>query len=567
MILSVKIRSFPVKPPPKFIRVFLVEESESDARLVEEMLGADGGGQFILSGVFQRLEKAICGLETGGGVDVILLDLALPDSQGIKTFLRLSQAAPDQPVVVLTGRDDAQLAIETVRQGAQDCLVKHEMTGRMLVRSIQYAIERKNAELEGRGVREDLEKQVEELTLALANVNQRLSAALDQLSATQHAATQQDRLHAMERMAGGIAHDFNNALSPILAHSEWLLRKPGALTNEPSLRKALCNIHESAGRCVEVVLRLRQFCRARDEFDPFEPLDLCEVAQQVIDLTQPSWKDQAQVRGCHIVVETHFSETPKILGAREDLVELFANLILNAVDAIPEDGVISVSVGCQEGRVVVSISDNGVGMSEEVGSQCMEPFFTTKNGQEMGRGLGLGVIYGIAQRHNAEINLESWEGDGTKVTLDFPPFVPAEIAEPENTAAASEPSQPLRGLRILAVEDEPNIREILGIYLSEDGHTVELAAEGAEALTKFEKGRFDLLLTDYSMPNMSGDRLAAAVRASDPKIRIALLTGFGSQMPQGAPLRLEVDAIIAKPFTFESLRQGIAEAMEGGRAE
>ena len=528
------------------------------------MLAEYGEGQFILSGVFQGLEEVIRGLEIGGGVDVVLLDLTLADSQGLETFLRLSQAAPDQPVVVLTGCNEVQLAIETVRQGAQDCLVKHEMTGRLLVRSIHYAIERKLADLESKGLREDMEKRVGDLSHALKNVNQRLSEALDQLSATQHTATQQDRMHSMERMAGGIAHDFNNALSPILAHSEWLLRKPGALSDESSLRKALLNIHESAGHCAEVVLRLRQFCRSRDEFDPFEALDLCEVAQQVIDLTQPSWKDQAQTRGCHIAVETHFSEVPKVQGARENLVELFANLMLNAVDAIPENGVISVSVGCQEGRVLVCISDTGVGMSEEVGERCMEPFFTTKTDQEAGKGLGLGVIYGIAQRHNAEINIESREGDGTKVTLDFPVFATPEASEPEKSEAPSPSSKPMKGLRILAVEDESNIREILGIYLTEDGHTVELAAEGAEALTKFEKGRFDLLLTDYSMPNMSGDRLAAAVRASDPKIRIALLTGFGSQMPLGAPLRLEVDAIIAKPFTFESLRQGIEEAMEGG---
>ena len=554
-----------MKPPPKFIRVFLIEESESDAKRVADLLCDDGGGQFILSGVYHRLDEALCGLETGGGVDVILVNLALPDANGMEALSRLIKAAPDQPVVVLIGSDDARFALEVVCEGAQDCLVKDELTGRTLVRSITYAIERKYSELEGNEVRDDLEKRVGELKLALVNVNQRLSAALDQLSASQNSATQQDRLHAMERMAGGIAHDFNNALSPILAHSEWLLRKPGALSNETSLRKALGDIHESAGRCAEVVLRLRQFCRTRDESDPFEPLDLCEVAQRVIELTQPSWKDLAQARGCHIVVETHFSQTPQIQGAREDLLELFANLILNAVDAIPEEGIISVVIGCQDGKVVVSISDNGVGMSEEVGARCMEPFFTTKNDQEMGRGLGLGVIYGIAQRHNAEINIESWEGDGTKVTLEFPAFAPAETLEPENAAAASEPADPVRGLRILAAEDEPNIREILGIYLTEEGHTFELAAEGAEALAKFAKGRFDLLLTDYSMPNMSGDRLAAAVRAIDPKIRVALLTGFGSQMPQGAPLRLEVDAIISKPFTFESLRQGIAEAMEDGR--
>jgi len=124
-------------------------------------------------------------------------------------------------------------------------------------------------------------------------------------------------------------------------------------------------------------------------------------------------------------------------------------------------------------------------------------------------------------------------------------------------------SLPLRGLRILAVEDEPNIREVLGFYLAEDGHQVELASNGAEALERFEPGHFDLLLTDYSMPRMNGDVLAAEIRSRDPQIRIALLTGFGASLPQGASLRLEIDAIISKPFTFESLRQGIAEAMEG----
>jgi CheY-like chemotaxis protein len=115
----------------------------------------------------------------------------------------------------------------------------------------------------------------------------------------------------------------------------------------------------------------------------------------------------------------------------------------------------------------------------------------------------------------------------------------------------------------MVVDDERQIREVLGICLAEDGHKVEFASEGAEALAKFEKNKFDLLLTDYSMPNMNGDRLSAAVRERDPNIRIALLTGFGSQLPLGAPLRLEVDAILAKPFTFQALRQGIAEAMRG----
>ncbi len=553
-----------MKPPPKFIRVLLVEENEQDEKLIAQMLGECGSGQFILLGVFRRLEEALDGLDAVGGVDVILLDLALPDSQGLETFSRFAKAAPEQPVIILTGYDDEPLAIEAVRMGAQDYLVKYEMTGKGLVRSIHCAIERKQAALEASGVRDDLEKRVGELNQALTQVNGRLSEALDELSSAQYMAAQQERLHAMERMAGGIAHDFNNALSPILAYSEWLLRKTGALDDETGLRKALHSIHSAAGHCAGVVTQLREFCRSRDEFDPYAPLDLGEVLQQVIHLTRSSWKDQAQTRGCDITMETRFCETPKIQGAREDLVELFANLILNAADSIHEKGVITVDVSSLHERVLVCISDNGEGLNKEAGDPSMEPLFTAKTDSEIGRDLGFGMMYVIAQRHNAEIHIENVDGGGTKVTLDFPALL-AESAAPQKEEALAAAFQPIKGLRILAVEDEPGIRVVLGIYLAEDGHTAEFAADGAEALSKFEKGRFDILLTDYSMPGMSGDRLAATVRDTDPNIRVALLTGFGSQMPQGAPLRLEMDAIIAKPFTLKTLQQGIAEAMEGGK--
>jgi len=547
-----------VNPPPKFIRVFLVEDSQPDERLVTEMLKEHGGGQFIISGVFRRLEEAIRGLEAVGSVDIVLLDLSLPDSRGIDTFLRLSQAAPDQTVVVLSGYDDEDLAIETVRQGAQDYLVKYELTGKLLIHSIHYAIERKRAELVLKATREDLEKRVAERTHALMAVNQHLSSALDQLKTTQDIVIQQERLHAMERMAEGVAHDFNNALSPVLAHSEWLLRKPAALADEASVKKALLSIHESAKHCAEVIVRLREFCRDRDEFGVLETLDLTEAVQEAIRLTQPSWKDQAQMRASNIRFETHFASVPKIQGTKKELVELFVNLIINSVDAIPKNGVITLRIFQKKDRVVASVADNGAGMSEEVEARCMEPFFTTKS--DKGAGLGLGVVYGISQRHRGDIHIESAEGKGTEVTVSFPVCQQPAASLPQ-THPTNDHLKLLSGLRILAVEDEPNIREILGIYLAEDGHQVELAAEGAEALQKFAKGRFDLLLTDYSMPNMNGDHLAAAVRAEDPGIRIALLTGFGSQLPQGAPLRLEVDAIISKPFTFETLRQGITEAM------
>lgn len=551
-----------MKPPPKFIRIFLVEDNPADERIVTEMLREYGAGQFILCGVFRQLKEALEALAERGNADVVLLDLSLPDSQGLDTFLKLAAAVPDQPVIVLSGVDDEALAVETVHRGAQDYLVKNRLTGRHLVRSIQYGMERKQSELAWLAAREKLEADLAERTEALADTQRQLAETQARWKTVQNQAMAQERLLAMERMAGGLAHDFNNALSPILAHAEWLLRKEDALADRETLRKALCNIYESAVYCAEVVLRLRNFCLSRAEFTHLEPLDVREAAQAAISLTQPSWKDQAQMRGCNIAVETDFAPVPAIAGVREELVEMFAAILLHAVDAIAVNGVIAVRVEEKGGGVTVLIS-SGPGAPHGDGDATPSP---TAKGAAGG---SLGVIHGIAQRHGAEVNIASWEGAETRVTIRFP--VPDPSPEPQ---AVPEPPQPQpaeavpqavsaepQRLRILAVEDDANIREILGIYLHEEGHLAELASDGAEALTKFEKGRFDLLLTDYSMPNMNGDRLAAAIRVADPKIRIALLTGFGSQLPQGAPLRLEVDAIISKPFTFETLRQGIAEAM------
>lgn len=554
-----------VRPPPKFIRVFLIEDNASDERLITGMLKECGGGQLLIRGVAHRLSDAIRTLQVEEGVDVVLMDLSLPDSQGIDTFRNLAQALPALPIIVLSGYDDEQLAVMTVHNGAQDYLVKYELTGKLLVRSINYAIERKQGELALKAARQDLEGRIQERTQALIDANERLSDALNQLGEAQGLIIQQERMNAMERMSCGIAHDFNNALSPILAHSELLLIKPGALSDEEGVKNAVTKIHQSAEHCAEIVLRLCQFCRVNTDVGQLEPLDLKEIVQEAVDLTRPFWRDQAQKRGCNISMETHFSSVPKITGVRQDLREMFVDLLLNAADAIVKEGVISASVSLDKGAVTVCIADNGGGMSEEVAAHCLDPFFTTK--KDKGVGLGLSVVYGIARRHGAEIDIESQEGEGTKAVVKIPVSqkTPEEAASiPAHTPQASLPER-VTGLRILAVEDEPNIREILAVYLAEDGHHVELASDGPEALAKLTKGRFDLLLTDYSMPKMNGDRLAASVRATDPAVRIAMLTGFGSQLPQRAPLRLDVDAIIAKPFTFESLRRGIAEAMEGPR--
>lgn len=540
---------------PQNARICLVEHQGPDVQIIGEMLKEAGRGQFALASVHPNIGDAILQLrKTSDATDVILLDLSSSGSRGIETFRCLAQAAPHLPIIVLSESDHDPLAIQTVQEGAQDYLVKSDLTGRLLVRAVTFAIERKRAELAIEHGRGELERRVDERTRELQEMNQQLGAALDELSIAQSRMIQQERLHALERMASGIAHDFNNALSPILAHTEWLLMKPAAMQDVEKLSQTLVKIHESAMHCAEVVSRLREFHRPRNEPGELKPLDLRSIVEDAISLTRPCWKDQVQARGGNVRIEKDYASVPKVRGVKTELRQLLTNLMLNAIDSIKQRGVIRVSIFQDKEQICVRISDNGMGMTEEVGARCMEPFFTTKH--ELGSGLGLAVVYGIAQRHDAEINIESEPGVGTDVTIRLPAC--------DSTKAQTAAMPPVFGLRILVAEDEPMIREVIGVYLGEDTHRVELAANGLEAIEKLETGRFDLVITDRSMPEVSGDRLAEVARSRDPNIRVLMLTGFGEMMTQASG-KPNVDELISKPFTFESLRQGIAKAMAAPR--
>ena len=487
------------------VNVLLIEDNAEHVELLERLVAsAEELAGFRLQ-VADSLAAAAGELQRGG-IGLILLDLTLPDSDGIETFVRIHECAPDLPVVVLSGINDASVAIETVHLGAQDYLVKAHVDHHLLARAMRYAIERKRGQLALQRANEDLELRVEQRTASMQQANSRLQReiaerqraeeetiesnrqlahALGQLRASQEQIIQRERMHALGRMANGIAHDFNNTLAPILGFSELLLMKPEMRSDPVTLRSYLERIHNGAKDAAKVVSRLREFYRHRDDAEVFTPIVVSDLIEQVVSFTQPRWKDEARAAGVHIDIRLDLGQVPTVAGNENELREVLVNLIFNAVDAIRERGTITIRTEVQGRWLVISVTDDGVGMSEEVRARCLEPFFTTKD--DVANGLGLGSVYGIIRRHDGEIDIQSEPGHGTSISISLP------LERMEKPPQAPKPPAPVGGpLRILVVEDEPLVREVIGVYLTEDNHVVTLATNGREGLEAFRNGEFDL---------------------------------------------------------------------------
>ena len=403
--------------------------------------------------------------------------------------------------------------------------------------SIRDITARKQTEIELREKRKELEK-----------TNLRLSTTLNELKRMQDQIIQEERLRALGQLASGIAHDFNNALSPILGFTDILLNHID-LSRE-KVKQYLTIINIAAGDAKNIVSRLREFYRKKDDLDHFQPVYLKDLVLQSIDLTRPKWKDQALGKGVTIKIETHFEFESPVLGNKTELREALTNLILNAVDAIKDStGIITIRLYGEDNQGVLEITDTGVGMTEETKRRCLDPFFSTKN--ERGTGLGLSMVYGTIKRHRGSIEIESEQGKGTTIRLNVPVLDHFERKDKTKPVVSLD-----RALQILVVEDDPEIQRLLEMILTMDGHSVSLAGNGREGLEKFQRDHFDLVITDHAMPEMNGDQLASAVKKMSRNKPVLMLTGFADLMDEN-PVSSDVDLVIGKPFTVAEIQDAL----------
>lgn len=407
-----------------------------------------------------------------------------------------------------------------------------------------------------------------------ARLRQHVQRAYDDLRRTQHALMQHERLQALGQMASGIAHDISNALSPIVGYADLLLEQE----NLPErLRYYLQMIKTSGLDIAQIVTRMREFYRQREEQEIVLPVNVAEVVRQVVELTRPRWRDMPQERGIVIDVKTDVApDLPPLPGIESEIREALTNLILNAVDAMPLGGTITLrsytrqaasrptreppegAVPASFTELVIEVSDTGTGMDEKTRDRCLEPFYTTKG--EKGTGLGLAMVYGIMQRHNGEIEIESELGKGTTVRLIFP-LQP--VVSPTRAAAREDHVGGIRPLHILAIDDEPAVLDLIKEMLEIDGHRVEVAEGGHEGMETFyaaqQQGRpFDVVITDLGMPHLDGREVARLVKRTSAATPVILLTGWGKRFGAEGNVPAEVDFILSKPPKLHELRQAVA---------
>ncbi|MGO9608423.1 MAG: ATP-binding protein, partial [Verrucomicrobiia bacterium] len=414
----------------------------------------------------------------------------------------------------------------------------------------------------------ELERMVRERTQQLQVTNEKLLAeiaehreseerlkhVLEELRETQQRVIQEERLRALGGMASGIAHDFNNALVGILGLSELLLHRPENLDDKQKIKRYAEMINTSAKDAGEIVNRLREFYRHREGREAFEMVDLNQLVEDAISLTQPMWKTQPEAKSAPITVQKDLQDVPPVAGYAGELREVLTNLIFNAVDAMPRGGIIVIRTRCDGGQVTLEVSDTGTGMTDEVRKRCLEPFFTTKGNH--GSGLGLAMVYGSVQRHQGTIDINSEVGKGSTFIIR----IPLRSAKPQSVLPAK-PVKAVPHLHVLLVDDEAMVRKIIGEYLRIDGHTVEVADGGRDGLEKFHNGQFDLVVVDRAMPDMNGDQVATVIRSTDATVPVLMLTGFGAMMKDADETPPGVDLIVGKPVTINGLRAAVAEAV------
>lgn len=512
------------------LRILHLEDKARDKELIRSALEAEGlDCQIVNVKSREQFEHAL----TTEQFDVVLSDYALPDYDGFSALEFLRRHAPTIPFILLSGTLGEERAVECLKTGATDYILKERLN--RLVPAIKRAVH----EAEERAQRKQLDDHLR----------------------------QAQKMEAIGQLAGGIAHDFNNILGCIVGYTELALLEA---SNPMAVEENLEEVLKASQRAKELVLQILTFSRQQEQ--ERKPIRLQPVIKEALKLLRASLPSTIEV---HSDIATDYAA---VLADGTQIHQVIMNLATNAAHAMSgrpgqlrvslttadlRDNAGAVHADLRAGRYFkLSVSDTGCGMDASTLQRIFEPFFTTKPPGE-GTGLGLAVVHGIMKSHDGAITVESQPGKGTTFHLYFPVYGGA--ASETQLQTGSVPGG--QGQRVLFIDDEPPLAFLGRKLLERAGYTVTIQTNSVEALAAFRSNpaAYDLVITDLTMPNLTGADLASELLKLRPNLPIVLTTGFTGAMNSAKAQALGVRELVLKPLNGRSLAEAAHRALAEGK--
>jgi signal transduction histidine kinase len=510
------------------LRVLIVEDSVDDAELVAREL--QRGGFAVLAERVETRGTMAAALDQQRW-DLVISDFALPNFDALQAFALVQERGLDLPFIIVSGAIGEETAVEAMRAGVHDYFVK----GRLA--RLTPAVER---ELRDAAVRAERTHMQEQLVLS-------------------------DRMASLGLLAAGVAHEINNPLAVLMGHLELVQRalartceRPQPDCAAPGVAEPLRSAREAAERVKQIVSDLKLFSRA-DELHR-GPVDIVQVLDSAVRMANNEIRHRARLI-------SDVQPVPPVSANQFRLGQVFLNLLINAAQAIPEghsdQNEIRLRTWSAGDRVLVEVSDTGVGIPREVLPRVFEPFFTTKP-FETGTGLGLSICHRIVTEHGGEITVDSRPGRGTTFRVSLPAQREEQAPAPAPEAApAPTPAPARRRARILFVDDEPMLCDLVTQVLR-SRHDVAAVTSAREALTRLGRGeRFDVILCDLMMPVMTGMELYDELSrvAPEQRERVIFLTGGAFTSNARSFLSKVPNPRLEKPFDLDDLLTLVAAHM------
>jgi two-component system cell cycle sensor histidine kinase/response regulator CckA len=513
------------------VSVLLVEDDEDDFLLTGKLLRKNERTAFEVKWV---ISSAAALQELKKPYDVCLVDYRLGADTGLVFIEQAIAQGFGGPLILLTGRGDHDIDVEAMKAGAADYLVKDEMTAQLLERVIRHAMERKLTQS------------------ALGRSEEQLRQA--------------QKMEAMGSLAGGVAHDFNNLLSIVLSYSELCAEGPNV---GEQMREDLQQITEAGLRAAGLTRQLLAFSHQQ----VLEPvvLDLNDVFAKVEQMLRRLIGEDVEL------VSRPGNDLRRIKADRGQVEQVIMNLVVNARDAMPRGGKLTVTtsdvtldetyasehVGVKPGvHVLLTVSDTGTGMDRATLARIFEPFFTTK---ELGKGTGLGLatVFGIVRQSGGSICVDSQLGVGTTFEVYFP-MVEGALGPARSDVPVLDRISLFGTETVLLVEDDERVRSLVRAILLKFGYVVLEAQSAGDAflLSEQHQGVIELLLTDVVMPRMSGRQLADRLVLERPEMKVLYMSGYTNDAVVRHGVSNSTIAFIQKPITPEPLMRKIREVLD-----